>query len=199
MIESKAKLGPADRGRRMTLEEFAHAEGAPGYQYELRRGEVLVVEVPGLPHALLVQAVRETLQAHKMSHPNSVFLIAGGSECALRLPGMQSERHPDIAVYLTTPPDAENPWEVWCPDIVVEVVSAGADARDRDYVEKRDEYLRAGVREYWILDRSTKSFLVLRRRGDSWQEIVCAANAPYRTGLLPGYRLEAVGLFGQGE
>ena len=36
------------------------------------------------------------------------------------------------------------------PHIVVEVVSPGGE--QRDYVDKREEYLRIGVREYWMLN-----------------------------------------------
>src|SRR5207244_9034393 len=39
------------------------------------------------------------------------------------------------------------------PTIVVEFVSEGRANRDRDYEEKRDEYLAIGVRAYWSVDR----------------------------------------------
>ena len=45
---------------------------------------------------------------------------------------MQSDRHPDQAVYLLPPPDGPRPWTRWVPEIVVEVVSEGGE--DRDYV-----------------------------------------------------------------
>jgi len=43
---SKIIVGPADHGRRMTLDEFDTAEGVEGRLYELSRGEVVVTDVP---------------------------------------------------------------------------------------------------------------------------------------------------------
>ncbi len=80
------------------------------------------------------------------------------------------------------------------PHIVVEVVSRGGE--DRDYVEKREEYLRVGVTEYWILDPARRQMLVLQRAGDVWEEVIVAANAAYQTHLLPGLEVRPGKLFG---
>jgi len=79
----------------------------------------------------------------------------------------------------------------------VEVVSRGGE--DRDYVDKREEYLRAGVREYWILDRTPRTLLVLRRAGDSWQEVTVKDDSIYRTHLLPGLVVRPGELLGPPE
>jgi hypothetical protein len=39
MPTTQTRLGPADHGRRMTLEEFREADEEPGYLYELARGD----------------------------------------------------------------------------------------------------------------------------------------------------------------
>lgn len=44
------RLGPADHGRWMTLEEFRAADVEDGYRYELARVVVEVVEVPDDTH-----------------------------------------------------------------------------------------------------------------------------------------------------
>jgi Uma2 family endonuclease len=48
------------------------------------------------------------------------------------------------------------------PDLVIEVLSAGAERRDR--VAKLDAYVRFGVPEYWIVDYTAKTidFLVMK-------------------------------------
>src|SRR3954447_1327528 len=112
----------------------------------------------------------------------------------MRLPGMQSDRHPDQAVYLLPPPPDESPWTGWVPEIIVEVVSPGGE--DRDYVEKREEYLRAGVAEYWILDPIKRQLLVLQRAGDVWEEVVVAPGTVYRTRFLPGLEVRPEELLG---
>ena len=106
---------------------------------------------------------------------------------------MTSERHPDRAVYLTPPPNRKNPWNEWVPDIVVEVGSPRQEKRD--YVVKREEYLAAGIREYWIVDSGKRAVLRLVRRGDVWTEETLAEKGTLRTPLLPGFECPVASLF----
>lgn len=46
------------------------------------------------------------------------------------------------------------------PDLAVEIVSP--DSTDRDYLKKRRQYQRFGVREYWIIDELKKKVILLR-------------------------------------
>ena len=101
MSKTIARIGPADHGRRMSLEDFNEAEGQEGRIFELSRAVVIVVEVPKRRHMLQVAATRDQLQAHKSQFPGSIHVIAAGSECKLLIPALDSERHPDLAVYLT--------------------------------------------------------------------------------------------------
>ena len=48
------RIGPADQGRTMTLEEFREAEETDGYRYELAQGVLEVTEVPNDPHGVVV-------------------------------------------------------------------------------------------------------------------------------------------------
>lgn len=139
-------IGAADHGRTMTLDEFIDCEFEAGSLYELARGVVDVTEVPGIRHGMIVRRLSRMFMHYDESHPGVITYDAGGGECRLRLPGMQSDRHPDQAVYLDPAPEDSRIWTRWCPHVVVEVVSPGGE--ERDYVEKREEYLRAGVREY---------------------------------------------------
>ena len=123
-------IGPSDHGRRMTLEEFVGAEFQGGWLYELARGVVDVTEVPGLNHGRIVSRLTEMFVLYHVAHPGVINYRAGGGECRLRLPGMQSDRHPDQAVYLSAPPPGKNLWTRWVPQIVVEVVSQGGERRD---------------------------------------------------------------------
>lgn len=82
----------------------------------------------------------------------------------------------------------------WIPEIVVEVVSEGGE--ERDYGEKREEYLRAGVKEYWILNPNTRVLLALPRAGDVWQEATIQGDEVDRAWLLPGLEVRPADLFG---
>ena len=59
------------------------------------------------------------------------------------------------------------------PDLVVEVVSSSdtdPKSRQRDYVEKRQEYAERGVPEYWIIDPVAEGVCVLTLVDESYQE-----------------------------
>ncbi len=191
MEATKLKVGPADHGRAMSLANFAEAKGEPGHLYELARGVIQVVDVPGLPHGSVVYELETQILSWVAAHRDLVSYVGTGDRCVLRLAGMQSERHPDLAVYITAAPDPVNPWERWVPDIVVEVVSEGGESRD--YQEKRREYLAAGVREYWIIDPQKRAVLVLLRATDVWREH--RPTAKYTTPLLPEFILDIGRLF----
>ena len=188
------KIGPADRGRRLSLAEFAEAELTDGWLYELARGVIEVTEVPGPNHGRIVDRLARLFILYDVAHPGRIQYRAGGGECRLRLPGMASDRHPDQAVYLDPQPPGPQVWTQWCPHLVVEVLSPGGE--DRDLIDKREEYLRAGVREYWVLDPAARSLLVLRRAGDVWEETRVAPGATYRTHFLPGLEVRPDDLLG---
>ena len=45
-------IGPEHHGQRMSLEDFETAEAREGHLYELSRGVVTVIDVPGRRHLL---------------------------------------------------------------------------------------------------------------------------------------------------
>ncbi len=189
------RIGFADQGRRMSLEEFEHAEAEEGQLFELSRGVVTVVDVPNQGHLAQVLAIRRQVHVYDAAKPGRIHTIGSGSECKLLISGLDSERHPDLAIYKTPPPEGENDdeiWSQWVPEIVVEVVSSSS--RHRDYQEKPEEYLRLGVSEYWIVDADEGLMKVLRRSRGQWLEYPVRPPAGYRTRLLPGFEfsIEAV-------
>jgi Uma2 family endonuclease len=191
------RIGPADHGRRMPFDEFIECEFEDGWLYELARGVIDVTEVPGVSHGRRVRRVARLFDDYDEAHPGIINYLAGGGECRLRLPGMQSDRHPDQAIYLLPPPKGKKPWTRWVPQIVVEVVSVGGE--ERDYVEKQEEYLRIGVLEYWILDPAKQALIVFRRAGDVWEVVIVPADETYRTDLLPGLDVRPADLLGPPE
>jgi Uma2 family endonuclease len=191
------RIGPADHGRRITLDEFIEADFEEGWLYELARGMIDVTEVPGPNHGRIVHRFARLFVHYEDQHPGVINYCAGGGECRLRLRGLQSDHHPDQAIYLDPDPPGPRVWERWVPQIAVEVVSEGSE--QRDYVEKREEYLRFGVAEYWILDPSERKLHVLQRAGDVWNEVVVLPVAVYQTHLLPVLDVRPEELLGPAE
>ncbi len=190
----RLRIGPEHAGRLMTYDDFIAAEWTEGCLYELARGVVVVTEVPGINHGQIVKRVNEWFVIYDIRYRGRINYRAAGSDCRIRLPGMRSDRHPDQAVYLTPAPKGRRIWERWVPEIVVEVVSKRGE--DRDYVEKREEYLRFGVAEYWIFDPMKRQLLVLTRAGNIWDEQVFGDGSIYQTNLLPGLDLQVGEILG---
>ena len=88
------RIGPADNGRLMTLEEFMEAEVEEGYRYELARGVLEVTEVPNDPHGQIVSNLYVALGRYLREHPGRLLRYGGGSEFRVWLPGMRSGRNP---------------------------------------------------------------------------------------------------------
>ena len=187
------RIGPSDHGRQVSFNDFRDADAAPGYTYELARGVVQVVQIPGGPHAQIVDALHQQLAAYRYWNPDVIQLIASGADCRLEAPALATERHPDRAVYLTPRPKVDPPWSQWIPEIVIEVVSKGGE--DRDYNQKRDDYLAVGVQEYWIVDPDKRTMLALTRRGDRWHEQLVSERDSYHTEHLPRFELVLKDIF----
>jgi Uma2 family endonuclease len=188
-------VGPKDHGRSMRLEEFDRAETETGHRYELSRGIITVSDVPNFKHLAQLQELRRMLAAYEVAHPRLIHTIAGGGECKLLLWDLQSERHPDLALYKAPPPrgDESELWSTWIPELVVEIVSPSSE--QRDYHEKPAEYLAFGVHEYWVIDAAKEEILVLRRRGGRWAERIVKGTDKYATQLLPGFELDVAAVF----
>src|SRR5215510_5854183 len=187
--KSKVILGPEHQGQRMSLSQFEPAKGQEGCNFELARGIVVVSDVPDIPHMDQVWVVRESMFEYYTQHAGLIYRIAGAGECKLLLWDMASERHPDLAIYLKPPPKVRGSrvWSMWIPEIVIEIVSA--DSKDRDYVEKREEYWTLGVKEYWIVDAELGQIMALRRGRGQWLQKILGPSDYLETKLLPGFRL----------
>jgi Uma2 family endonuclease len=193
MPKTVIKVGPHDHGRRMSLEDFDHAEGQEGYLYELSRGVITVSDVPKLRHLAQVNAIRLQFAAYMMAYPGRIYVLASGSECKILMADLESERHPDLALYKTSHADTEDVWSTWIPELVIEVVSPSSE--HRDYEEKPEEYLRFGVTEYWIVDAGREEMLVLRRSRGRWVKRTIRPPQVYRTRLLPGFEFSCALVF----
>lgn len=186
-------IGPNDHGRRMSLDEFDHAEVQEGFSYELGK---LVVDVSDLPepgHGEIIEALREALYAYKIANRGIIHAIHGNGECKLLVGPTQSERHPDLSIYLAPPPQDADVWSVWIPAVVIEVVSESS--RDRDYNDKPLDYATFGVPEYWLFDRTKKEVVIHKRRRGMYVPQVLKSGETYQTTLLPGFELRLDEIF----
>jgi Uma2 family endonuclease len=182
------RIGPADQGRRMTLEEFMEADAEEGYRYELARGVLEVTLVPNDPHGEIVCNLGRLIYRYWDLHPRLIRRIGGGGEFQVWIPELESGRNPDYAiVFAGTPKNSRGRRP---PSWVAEVVSRGGE--DRDYIEKREEYLQIGILEYWIIDPELGQVLVLSREEvdgvAARTERIFAGEETIQSRLLPDFQ-----------
>jgi Uma2 family endonuclease len=163
---------------------------------ELRDGCLEFLPMPSLYHQRLLMFILDQLRQYIAQHKIEGEVLPA----PLRIRTVEETiREPDV-VYLKPariknihkPPDGA--------DLVVEVVSPGAEARERDLETKREEYAKAGISEYWIVDPETETVTVLALDGESYR--VQGEFPKGRTAdsvLIAGFALDVTALFSVGQ
>src|SRR5437867_2052983 len=113
---------------------------------ELSEGSLEVLPVPTEAHQLIVGLLYRLLWDFVEAHRLGLVLLAG---IPVRL-WEGKMREPDV-VFMRTQNRGRRREKYWeGADLVMEVVSPGG--RQRDLEVKKQEYARAGIPEYWIID-----------------------------------------------
>ncbi len=151
-------MGMAISVPRYTVEDLERFP-EDGNRYELLDGMLLVTPAPNPSHQLVITRIELPLVAALM--PEHAWVVGPGA--IVLPPGTQLE--PDILV-LPARFDPNGKWrefdEHW---LAVEVLSRSSKVYDRDF--KRDAYFALGVRQVWLVDRSTKSVDVCLAPGET--------------------------------
>jgi Uma2 family endonuclease len=182
-------IGPELNGITMTPEEYDNTppdEWERGFRYELVRGVLIVNPPPLIQERDPNEELGYLLRRYKEDHPQGAALDRTVPEHQI-VTG-ENRRNADRVIWcgLGRRPDPRND----VPTIAVEFVSEGRRNWLRDYVEKRDEYLAVGVREYWIINRFARTLTVYTLGADgSPTEREVPEGEIYRTGRLPGFEL----------
>ena len=78
-------------------------------------------------------------------------------------------------------------------DLAMEVVSPSAESRQRDLVDKRQDYAEAGIAEYWIVDLETSTITVLGLEGSLYVELgTYGPGQQAISKLLPGLEFDVM-------
>ncbi len=109
-------------------------------------------------------------------------------------------REPDL-VYLSNERERQYPDRSRPPfgaDLVMEVVSEGEEARDRDTRQKPLDYAAAGIPEYWIVDPENRTITVLSLEGaEYFPRGVFGEGEVAESALLPGFSVDVAECFAQ--
>ncbi len=131
---------------------------------ELRDGHLEVLPMPTDEHQRIVLFLYRALYAFLATQAIGIVLVA-----PLRLHLHTGRyREPDLLL-LVSATDERRGNQFWTgADLVLEVVSP--DDPQRDLVRKRQEYARAGIPEYWIVNPATEQIMVLRLEEGAYVE-----------------------------
>lgn len=156
-----------------------------GYRYELIRGVLIVSPFSSESERAQITYLITQFGLYQSCNSQGKCLDSVLFEQELQIG--DERRRCDLAIWtsLGRVPDAR----VDVPAIVVEFVSPGKAAWRRDYIEKREQYLAHGVKEYWVIDRFDRTMSVFKSVPQADTEIVVREKDVYRPELLPGFEL----------
>jgi Uma2 family endonuclease len=195
MPETILRLGPQNAGEQISREEYASADFVPPYRYERVKGRLVVMPPAGPDHRESSRPFQRMLNVYWDAHKDVVDYVD--------IEGWvytsdENDRLPDICVYLKASATGQRvPKRV--PDLIFEIVSGSREDQERDYVDKRAEYHRVGVKEYVVVDRFKREVLVLTWADDDYEDKWLTAGAVYRSRLLPGLTIPISEAFAEAE
>jgi Uma2 family endonuclease len=177
------QIGPESNGMLMTPEEFdALEDWEEGYRYEIVHGVLVVTPPAGIGERKPNDELGHWLLTYRDTHQQGSTLDDTVPEHTIRT--RTGRRRADRAIWagLGRMPDYDRE----PPAIAIEFVGRRSRDRRRDYLDKRNEYAEAGVREYWIIDRFRRTMTVCR---GAHEELTVRESETYTTSLLPGFEL----------
>ena len=159
--------------QRLTFEEYLAYDDGTDTRYELVEGVLVAMSAESplnLDIALFIITI--FLQVVPRSRIGIKNLIAVDSVKV-------TAREPDLTVHseaskraISQEKQAFLQSDMPVPLLVVEVVSPGepgTDNYDRDYIDKRKEYAKRGIPEFWLIDPTRAVVLVLSLVGSSYE------------------------------
>jgi Uma2 family endonuclease len=194
--EQEVILDANSAGLLMTPEEFdAIEEYDENYHYDLVNGVLVVNPIPLPEETGPNDLLGYFLYEYQRNHPQGSALDYTMPQQYVRT--RTSRRLADRLIWtgLGRLPNVRRD----LPAIAIEFVSAGRRNRQRDYVDKRREYLEAGILKYWIIDRFQRTLTVIHNRPAGPEEQVIAESESYQSALLPGFELPLATLLAEAD
>lgn len=177
--------------RKLTFEEFVALNRKD--RCELVNGQVEQLVSPRPRHGWSsVQFAIQVIAPSRASDPEGYW---GGEVDIPTVPF--HARRPDSVYYSSTDRagiDLRQDQVRRVPTLAVEILSE--EDKQRDLVDKRDEYARAGIAHYWILDPGRKTVLILVLRNGRYElEAQFSSSESLASSLFPNVEVPLVRLF----
>lgn len=164
-----------------------------GNRYELIGGELFVSRAPRISHQRVLQNFQFAFGLYLERQPIGIIVPGAGavfSEYDAVIPDLvfvRNERWADIV--------SEGRF-VGGPDIVIEVLSPGAENRRRDLSVKRQLYGKYGVHEYWVVDSENRAVEIFRLNQGTLESVGSRMDDEEITSpILLGFKLKVSAVF----
>jgi Uma2 family endonuclease len=164
-----------------------------GNRYEIIEGELFVSCSPSLTHQSVAGNFYLSVKTYLIENPIGEIWMTPGvifSEYSGVIPDLvfvSRERRAEIA---------SGDRVTGAPDLVIEIVSPGADNERRDRLVKRQLYGKYGVKEYWIVDFHNRTIEVYVLQGQMPQlQSILTEEDELTSSVLPGYRCKVETIF----
>jgi Uma2 family endonuclease len=181
----------------MTPEEFdalPPSRFVRGFRYEVINGVLVVSPPPGVGERSLNDYLGYLLTTYREGHHEGSVIDDTLPEQTV---AATNRRRADRVIWTHLGRKPDELADV--PSIVIEFVSIKRRDALRDYELKRNEYMAAGVREYWIIDRFRRIMTVYRPGSGRPTRVVVSEGGTYVTDLLPGFALPLAPLLGRSD
>jgi Uma2 family endonuclease len=156
-------------------------------RYELIEGELFVSRAPGIPHQRVLNNLQLAFGIYLKN--NQIGIVVPGAGAVF---SDYDAVIPDLVFVLNERWDQVVTGDKFTGalDLVIEIISAGAENRRRDLLVKRQLYAKYGVAEYWIVDPENRLVEVYRLRDGRLESAeTFRMGDEITTPLLPDFRM----------
>jgi Uma2 family endonuclease len=161
--------------RFLTFEEYLEYEDNSEGRYELIDGELVELPPESEPNASIANYL-----FLRLVNAGIPFRLVHVGKCEIQVSVLQkgdaANRYPDLIVldeiHLSlTQKRLTITVDMLPPRLVAEVLSPGKADRERDLIQKRDQYANRGIPEYWLIDPREHVLTVLRLEAEQYVEV----------------------------
>ena len=150
---------PQYGGLRMTAEEYFQLED-DGFKYELVDGVIVMAPAPTPGHQGVAMEIISQIAWFLRDHPVGKLLHETDVQLGPERGGAKLVYRPEVVFFRKERVAGMKERLVGAPDLVVEVISPRS--RRMDSETKKDDYERAGVHEYWMIDPQRQAMTFYR-------------------------------------
>ncbi len=181
----------------LTFEEFLAYDNGTDTRYELVDGELVEMPSESQENCDLAKFILFELAKHF-----PIYLLAykdievevSGRRATCRLPDLLVHTQASKAALIGNNRNLITR-DMPPPALVIEIVSPGAENRNRDYRYKRTEYGARGIAEYWIVDPEMKQVTVCKWVEGQYEDTVFTGEMRIESDIVPSWELTVAQVF----